>query len=78
MPAPDPAHAPDSADAPFPSRPQLPATRRYDNPLPRTGTRTPAPPHPRVARLALGAEPADVVIAVTANFAAWGGYCATV
>ncbi|MFH8553654.1 transcriptional regulator [Streptomyces celluloflavus] len=31
-----------------------------------------------VARLALGAEPADVVIALTANFAAWGGYCATV
>ncbi|MFJ8673734.1 transcriptional regulator [Streptomyces sp. NPDC093589] len=29
------------------------------------------------ARLALGAEPADVVIALTANFAAWGGYCAT-
>ncbi|WP_208853318.1 transcriptional regulator [Streptomyces albofaciens] len=31
-----------------------------------------------VARLALGAEPVDVVIAVTANFATWGGYCATV
>ncbi|MEU2794495.1 transcriptional regulator [Streptomyces sp. NPDC007100] len=31
-----------------------------------------------VARLALEAEPADVVIALAANFAAWGGYCATV
>ncbi|MFH9424523.1 transcriptional regulator [Streptomyces sp. NPDC017529] len=31
-----------------------------------------------VARLALEAEPADVVIALSANFAAWGGYCATV
>ncbi|OKI01034.1 transcriptional regulator [Streptomyces sp. CB02923] len=31
-----------------------------------------------VARLALDAEPGDVVIALTANFAAWGGYCATV
>ncbi|MGW1839738.1 thiaminase II/PqqC family protein [Streptomyces sp. NPDC002067] len=30
------------------------------------------------ARLALGAEPVDVVIALTANFAAWGAYCATV
>lgn len=30
------------------------------------------------ARLALGAEPTDVAIALTANFAAWGGYCATV
>lgn len=30
-----------------------------------------------VASLALGAEPADVVVALTANFAAWGGYCAT-
>ncbi|WP_406481129.1 transcriptional regulator [Streptomyces platensis] len=30
------------------------------------------------ARLALGGEPADVAIALTANFAAWGGYCATV
>ncbi|MET7800660.1 transcriptional regulator [Streptomyces decoyicus] len=30
------------------------------------------------ARLALGAEPADVAIALTANFAAWGGYCAVV
>ncbi|TJZ54618.1 transcriptional regulator [Streptomyces piniterrae] len=30
------------------------------------------------ARLALGSTPADVVIALTANFAAWGGYCATV
>ncbi|UNO39333.1 transcriptional regulator [Streptomyces sp. MST-110588] len=31
-----------------------------------------------VAWLALGAEPVDVVIALTANFAAWGSYCATV
>ncbi|MEU7147169.1 transcriptional regulator [Streptomyces sp. NPDC045456] len=31
-----------------------------------------------VARLALEAEPADVVIALTANFAARGGCCATV
>ncbi|WP_274912580.1 transcriptional regulator [Streptomyces sp. WZ-12] len=31
-----------------------------------------------VARLALGAEPADVAVALTANFAAWGGYCATI
>ncbi|QRX96593.1 transcriptional regulator [Streptomyces noursei] len=30
------------------------------------------------ARLALAAEPADAAIALTANFAAWGGYCATV
>ncbi|GGR29235.1 transcriptional regulator [Streptomyces netropsis] len=30
------------------------------------------------AWLALHAEPADVVVALTANFAAWGGYCATV
>ncbi|MFC0602382.1 transcriptional regulator [Streptomyces palmae] len=31
-----------------------------------------------VARLALTAEPAEVVLALAANFAAWGGYCATV
>ncbi|PHQ48095.1 transcriptional regulator [Streptomyces cinnamoneus] len=31
-----------------------------------------------VAWLALGAEPVDVVVALSANFAAWGGYCATV
>ncbi|WP_329144908.1 transcriptional regulator [Streptomyces sp. NBC_01456] len=30
------------------------------------------------ARLALGGEPADVAIALTANFAAWGDTCATV
>ncbi|MYT30434.1 MULTISPECIES: hypothetical protein [unclassified Streptomyces] len=30
------------------------------------------------ARLALTAEPADAAIALTANFAAWAGYCATV
>ncbi|GAA0447331.1 transcriptional regulator [Streptomyces sp. NPDC046215] len=30
------------------------------------------------AHLALGAEPADAVVALTANFAAWAGYCATV
>ncbi|MFG2831314.1 transcriptional regulator [Streptomyces sp. NPDC048434] len=30
------------------------------------------------ARLALGGEPADVAIALTANFAAWGGYCAVI
>ncbi|MFD9909127.1 transcriptional regulator [Streptomyces sp. NPDC059063] len=30
-----------------------------------------------VAWLALNAEPADAVLALTANFAAWGGYCAT-
>ncbi|MCR8577999.1 transcriptional regulator [Streptomyces sp. Isolate_219] len=30
------------------------------------------------ARLALGGEPSDVAIALTANFAAWGGYCAIV
>ncbi|MGW7001294.1 thiaminase II/PqqC family protein [Streptomyces sp. NPDC054933] len=30
------------------------------------------------AWLALGAEPVDVVIALTANFAAWGGYCRAV
>jgi hypothetical protein len=28
-----------------------------------------------VARLALGADPADVILAILANFAAWGGYC---
>lgn len=30
-----------------------------------------------VAWLALNADPAEVVLAVTANFAAWGSYCAT-
>ncbi|MEV7469222.1 transcriptional regulator [Streptomyces kronopolitis] len=30
------------------------------------------------ARLALGGEPADVAIALSANFAAWGATCATV
>ncbi|AOP49086.1 transcriptional regulator [Streptomyces lydicus] len=30
------------------------------------------------ARLALGAEPTDVAIALTANFATWGGSCAVV
>ncbi|MFC5147086.1 transcriptional regulator [Streptomyces aureoversilis] len=31
-----------------------------------------------VARLALNAEPVDAAVALTANFAAWGGYCAAV
>ncbi|MBB5156786.1 transcriptional regulator [Saccharopolyspora phatthalungensis] len=31
-----------------------------------------------LAWLALNAEPADVVVAVTANFAAWGSYCAAI
>ncbi len=31
-----------------------------------------------VAWLALNATPADAVLAVTANFSAWGGYCATI
>lgn len=31
-----------------------------------------------MAWLALNGDPADVVLALTANFAAWGGYCATV
>jgi hypothetical protein len=31
-----------------------------------------------LAWLALNAEPADVIVAVTANFAAWGEYCADV
>ncbi|MFF7489557.1 thiaminase II/PqqC family protein [Streptomyces luteogriseus] len=31
-----------------------------------------------VAWLALNASPADVVLALTANFSAWGGYCATI
>ncbi|MER6350334.1 transcriptional regulator [Streptomyces sp. NPDC001634] len=31
-----------------------------------------------VAWLALNAEPADVVLALSANFATWGGYCATI
>jgi hypothetical protein len=31
-----------------------------------------------VARLALEAEPADAVLALTANFASWGGYCAVI
>ncbi|MFF6780606.1 transcriptional regulator [Streptomyces sp. NPDC012510] len=31
-----------------------------------------------VARLALGAAPADVVLALSANFSSWGGYCATI
>jgi hypothetical protein len=30
-----------------------------------------------VAWLALNGEPADVAVALVANFAAWGGYCAT-
>lgn len=48
------------------------ALREYE---PRAGCQT----YPSyVARLALEAEPADVVIALSANFAAWGGYCATV
>lgn len=31
-----------------------------------------------LAWLALNGEPAGIVLALTANFAAWGGYCATV
>ncbi|MFC8142029.1 transcriptional regulator [Streptomyces paradoxus] len=31
-----------------------------------------------VAWLALNAAPAEVVLALTANFSAWGGYCATI
>ncbi|WP_149824050.1 transcriptional regulator [Streptomyces tailanensis] len=31
-----------------------------------------------VAWLALNASPADVVLALTANFATWGGYCTTI
>ncbi|MFE0106151.1 transcriptional regulator [Streptomyces sp. NPDC059009] len=31
-----------------------------------------------VSWLALNAEPADVILALTANFSAWGGYCATI
>lgn len=31
-----------------------------------------------VARLALTASPADAVLALSANFASWGGYCATI
>ncbi|MFD5480216.1 transcriptional regulator [Streptomyces hawaiiensis] len=31
-----------------------------------------------VAWLALNAAPADVVLALTANFSTWGGYCATI
>ncbi|TXS46238.1 transcriptional regulator [Streptomyces sp. uw30] len=31
-----------------------------------------------VAWLALNATPAEAVLALTANFAAWGGYCATI
>ncbi|WP_369198535.1 transcriptional regulator [Streptomyces djakartensis] len=31
-----------------------------------------------VAWLALGASPPDAVLALTANFSAWGGYCATI
>lgn len=31
-----------------------------------------------VAWLALNAEPADAVLALTVNFSAWGGYCATI
>ncbi|HET9382556.1 MAG TPA: transcriptional regulator [Streptomyces sp.] len=31
-----------------------------------------------VAWLALNGSPAEVVVALTANFAAWGGYCATI
>ncbi|GGS86257.1 hypothetical protein GCM10010270_68050 [Streptomyces violaceus] len=31
-----------------------------------------------VAWLSLNGSPADVVLALTANFSAWGGYCATI
>jgi len=31
-----------------------------------------------VAWLALNASPTDAVLAITANFSAWGGYCATI
>ncbi|MFI1418460.1 transcriptional regulator [Streptomyces sp. NPDC020731] len=31
-----------------------------------------------VAWLALNADPSDVVLALTVNFSAWGGYCATI
>lgn len=31
-----------------------------------------------VAWLALNASPTDTVLAITANFSAWGGYCATI
>jgi hypothetical protein len=31
-----------------------------------------------VAWLALNASPADAAVAITANFSAWGGYCATI
>ncbi|WP_158888245.1 transcriptional regulator [Amycolatopsis anabasis] len=31
-----------------------------------------------LAWLALNGDPADVVVAITANFAAWGSYCATI
>ncbi|MFJ2815801.1 transcriptional regulator [Streptomyces sp. NPDC091279] len=31
-----------------------------------------------LAWLALNASPADAVLAITANFSAWGGYCATI
>ncbi|WP_330284337.1 transcriptional regulator [Streptomyces sp. NBC_00588] len=31
-----------------------------------------------IAWLALNASPADAVVAITANFSAWGGYCATI
>ncbi|MPY52508.1 thiaminase II/PqqC family protein [Streptomyces acidicola] len=31
-----------------------------------------------VARLALDGTPADIVLALSANFSAWGGYCATI
>lgn len=30
------------------------------------------------AWLALNGEPADVIVAIVSNFAAWGGYCATI
>ncbi|MEV6833417.1 transcriptional regulator [Streptomyces sp. NPDC051133] len=48
----------------------------------RSGTYTPLPgcqAYPAyVAWLALNASPADVVVALTANFSAWGGYCARI
>ncbi len=31
-----------------------------------------------ISWLALNASPADAVLAITANFSAWGGYCATI
>ncbi|GHE02763.1 hypothetical protein [Streptomyces alanosinicus] len=52
---------------------------RDAGPVPRLRPPGRLPGLPRhVSWLALNASPADVVLALTANFSAWGGYCARI